>query len=576
MRLLIAEDDPVSRRLLQAMLARWEYDVVVACDGAQAWAVLQEEDPPRLAILDWMMPGMDGLQICREARRLTTGPYTYIILLTAKSRTEDVVEGITAGADDYVTKPVDSQELRARIRAGRRILDLLDELVSMRQALQEQATHDALTGLPNRLLFSDRLTRSMAEARRHKQMLAVMFLDLDGFKLVNDTLGHDGGDLLLRKVAERLTGCLREVDTVARMGGDEFTIILEDIKQAQDAAKVARKVLDALSKAFVLRGRELTVTASMGISLYPADGNDVETLVRQADNAMYRAKEQGRNTYHLYSDALSVAAVEQMTLVNGLRNALDRDEFVLHYQPRVDIRTGEILGAEALVRWRHPDLGLVPPSQFIGLAEETGLIVPMSEWVMRTACAQNKEWQDAGLPPIGIAVNISTRQFQHKGLRKTVEKVLRETGLDSNYLDLELTESTLMQNPDLALQLLCKLKAMGVRVSIDDFGTGYSSLSYLKRFPIDAVKIDQSFVRDITSNPDDAAIAGAIVAMAHSLKLKVIAEGVETLEQLAFLRSLNCDEMQGYFVSRPVPSEEFRQLLEDARRPTAHRLLRAA
>jgi EAL domain-containing protein (putative c-di-GMP-specific phosphodiesterase class I) len=314
----------------------------------------------------------------------------------------------------------------------------------------------------------------------------------------------------------------------------------------------------------------------MGISLYPADGNDVETLVRQADNAMYRAKEQGRNTYHLYSDALSVAAVEQMTLVNGLRNALDRDEFVLHYQPRVDIRTGEILGAEALVRWRHPDLGLVPPSQFIGLAEETGLIVPMSEWVMRTACAQNKEWQDAGLPPIGIAVNISTRQFQHKGLRKTVEKVLRETGLDSNYLDLELTESTLMQNPDLALQLLCKLKAMGVRVSIDDFGTGYSSLSYLKRFPIDAVKIDQSFVRDITSNPDDAAIAGAIVAMAHSLKLKVIAEGVETLEQLAFLRSLNCDEMQGYFVSRPVPSEEFRQLLEDARRPTAHRLLRAA
>ena len=429
--------------------------------------------------------------------------------------------------------------------------------------LDHLAHHDLLTGLPNRLLLSDKLVQRFTQARQQNNSLAIMFLDLDRFKLVNDTLGHSVGDLLLKEVAMRLSANVRDTDTVARMGGDEFIVIVGEIESPKDIIAVANKLLKTLSDPFLLDNHELFISTSIGISMYPADGMDVETLVKNADTAMYRAKEQGRNRYHLYTEALNAAVVERMTLENNLRKALERDEFLLYYQPRVDMATGKTVGAEALVRWQHKELGLVSPDQFIPLAEETGLIVPISDWVLREACNQNKAWQDAGLPPIDIAVNISARLFQQEGLQFTINKVLMETGLDPEHLELELTESTLMHDPDLAIEILYQLKAMGVRISIDDFGTGYSSLNYLKRFPIDALKIDRSFVKEITTNADDAAVATAVVAMARSLKLKVVAEGVETLEQLEFLRSLNCDEIQGYFINRPANVEEFTQFIRD-------------
>ncbi|MEN6356216.1 MAG: EAL domain-containing protein [Armatimonadota bacterium] len=563
MRILIAEDDPVSRRLLQALLIKWGYEVIVSCDGEQAWKVLSSDDTPRLAIIDWMMPGIDGVHLCRRVRERKGGSYIYLLLLTAKSQKEDIIRGIEAGADDYITKPFDTNELNARLRAGKRILDLQAELISTRETLRQQATHDPLTGLPNRLLFGDRLTQRLAQSRRKKQSTAVMYMDLDRFKIINDTLGHNFGDMLLQEVAMRLTACLRETDTLARMGGDEFTIILSDIASPDNATKIANKVLAALASPFAIEGRELFVTASIGISFFPSDGSDAETLVRNADTAMYRAKEQGRNNYHLYTESMNAAAVEWMKLESNLRKALDNDEFLVYYQPRVEIETGCVMGVEALVRWQHPEYGLIQPAQFIPLAEETGLIAPISESVVRKTCAQAKEWLSMGIEPMTVSVNISARQFQQDSLVTMITNALDETGFDPQYLELELTESTLMQDPDTAIAILLKLKSMGVRISVDDFGTGYSSLSYLKRFPINAVKIDRSFIRDINSNPDDAAIAGAVVAMAHSLKLTVIAEGVETLEQLEFLRTLKCDEMQGYFITPPVPADELTQIVMD-------------
>lgn len=566
MRVLIAEDDPVSRRLLEAVLVRWGYEVTAVSDGLAAWDILQQEDGPKLAIIDWMMPGLDGIELCTKLRALCQESYTYVLLLTARSRKEDIVQGLDAGADDYITKPFDTNELKVRLNVGRRITKLQDDLLSIKETLKMQATHDSLTGLPNRLLFSDRLTYGLAQAKRHNHTLSVMFLDLDGFKYINDTLGHDVGDLLLKEVAGRLTHSLREADTIARMGGDEFTVILNDCEGEVGASAVANKILEAFAAPFNLEGRELYITTSVGISMFPNDGLDVETLVKNADTAMYRAKERGRNNYKMYTQALNTATVERMELETGLRRAIDKGELRVFYQPRVDIRTGRTLGCEALVRWQHPTMGLIYPAQFIPLAEETGLIVGLSEWVLHEACKQNKAWHEDGFPCTDVAVNISAKLLQHGDLVKMVKSVLSETGLDPMYLDLELTESTLMHNPDRATQVLREVKDMGVKISIDDFGTGYSSLSYLKRFPVDAVKIDKSFVKDIANDPDDAAISGAVVAMAHSLKLKVIAEGVETLEQLEFLRSLNCDEMQGYFISRPVPADELTQIFRTSLR----------
>lgn len=431
--------------------------------------------------------------------------------------------------------------------------------------LEHQANYDALTELPNRNLSQDRLGQALSYARRHGRDLAVMFIDLDHFKNINDSLGHNIGDLLLKLVSARLAGCVREGDTVARQGGDEFAVILSEIAAEEDATVVARKILKVIAEPFTIEGHELHVTGSIGIALHPKDGEDSQTLLKNADAALYRAKDMGRNNTQFYAAEMNVKAMERLMLENGLRHALERNEFVVHYQPRVGMRSGEITGMEALVRWQHPELGLISPVRFIPVAEETGLIVPLGEWVLRTACEQNKAWQRAGLKPVCVAVNLSARQFKHQDLVQVVADILKETGIDPGYLELEMTESLIMQNVEETIATLTRLKAIGVRLAIDDFGTGYSSLSYLKRFPIDMLKIDQSFVRNITTDPDDAVIAKTIISMAHDMQLNVIAEGVETEGQKSFLRLRHCDEMQGYLFSRPVPAGEFEVLLRERR-----------
>jgi diguanylate cyclase (GGDEF)-like protein/PAS domain S-box-containing protein len=424
------------------------------------------------------------------------------------------------------------------------------------------AYHDTLTSLPNRLLFNDRVAMAMAQAQRQQRKVAVLFIDLDRFKVINDSLGHGFGDKLLQAVATRIQSCIREADTLARLGGDEFTLLLPGLPDAVDAATVADKLLEALRQPFDLDGRELFVTASVGVSVYPDDGTDVDELVKNSDTAMYRAKEQGRDNIQHYTPTMNARALERLHMENGLRKALAQNELVVYYQPLLDLRSGRIEGVEALVRWRHPELGLVGPSEFIPIAETTGLIVPIGPWVLRTACTQVRAWQGRGFPKLSVSVNLSARQFQQPHLADQIRAVLDETGLEAQTLELEITETSAMQNAELTTSVLAEIKALGVRISIDDFGIGYSSLSYLKRLPINTLKIDQSFVRDITSDPDDAAIARAVIAMAHSLKLKVVAEGVETAEQLAFLTAHRCDKMQGFYFSRPVPAEECEPLLD--------------
>jgi diguanylate cyclase (GGDEF)-like protein/PAS domain S-box-containing protein len=436
------------------------------------------------------------------------------------------------------------------------------------------AYYDSLTGLANRTLFKELLSRSLHAARRHGRVVATLFIDMDSFKRVNDTLGHTNGDLLLQAVAKRLVNCLRKSDPVARaeeddsasavsrLAGDEFIVLLNDLSHANDAAVVARRILEDLAAPFMLSGHEVFASASIGISIYPLDGDDPDSQLQNADVAMHHAKEQGKNNYQFFSPAMNSSALDRLALENDLRRAVERGEFLLHYQPKVEVGTRRLIGAEALIRWRHATRGLVSPVDFIPLAEDTGLIVPIGAWVLRAACEQAKVWQAAGLAPLPISVNLSNRQFRQKDLTDTITGILRSAGLDPRQLELEITESTIMQDPENAIAALQRLKALGIGVSIDDFGTGYSSLSSLRRLPLDCLKIDRSFITNITTNGDDAAITSAIVAMAHSLKLTVLAEGVENEDQLATLRRLGCDQVQGYLFSKPLPAEAFLTILE--------------
>ncbi|MBM0743558.1 EAL domain-containing protein [Phormidium sp. CLA17] len=425
--------------------------------------------------------------------------------------------------------------------------------------IRHQASHDRLTGLPNRLLFDERLSLALAYAHQQGEMLAVMFLDLDRFKVINDTLGHTIGDQLLQRVSHRIAECLKKSDTIARWGGDEFTLILPQVCSANDAIKIAARIIRTLQAPFDFGEQEFHVTTSIGIALAPYDGEDVETLLKNADTAMYRAKQQGKNNFQLYAADMNTQALEQLVLANDLYKALNRNEFFLHYQPQVDLKTGQVVGTEALVRWQHPERGLIPPNQFISLAEETGQIVAIGEWVLHTACAQNQAWQDAGYPPIRVAVNLSARQFQRQNLAQLINRVLAETGLAARYLEVEITESIAMQDIHVTTAILNELRAMGVHISIDDFGTGYSSLATLKRFPLHTLKIDREFVKDSTTSVKDAALIQAIVTLGHGLDLDVIAEGVETVEQQKFLRSIGCDAMQGYLFSKPLPATDIAQ-----------------
>jgi len=437
----------------------------------------------------------------------------------------------------------------------------LTERKKNEELLKQVANYDALTGLPNRVLFSDLLKRELARARRRGNLLAIMFIDLDRFKVINETTGYSTGDLLLHSVASRLKSITREGDIVGRLGGDEFAILIPDLVDAQDVSVIAEKIIKKLSRKYVLNDSELYITASIGIGIFPTNGQDKETLIKNAETAMYHAKEQGRNGFQFYNPSINANTLIKLSLESRLRKAIERDELLLHYQPQMDLYTGQIFGAEALLRWQNGDNGLISPKQFISLAEDTGLIIPIGEWVLYNSCKQNKFWQEAGLPPIRVSVNVSMNQFKQKSFIKMVTDVLDQTGLNPKYVELEFTENIIMHNTDFTSSVLKELKALGIYFAIDDFGTGYSSFNYLKLLPLDRLKIDQSFVRDLTNDPNDKAICKAIINMAHGLNLKVIAEGVETDSQLEYIRLFECDAAQGFLFSRPLPAEDFRKLL---------------
>jgi diguanylate cyclase (GGDEF)-like protein/PAS domain S-box-containing protein len=425
--------------------------------------------------------------------------------------------------------------------------------------IEQQANFDTLTGLANRSLLHDRLQQAIRSAAAYGTRLAVVFVDLDRFKFINDGLGHHVGDELLRVMAERLRSSVRDGDTVARLGGDEFVLLINGQRGPDAVALVLERMLHAISQPWASPQGDFNITCSMGVALYPDDGANAETLLKHADQAMYRAKEKGRNNFQFFTAELNAIITERLELENQLRRALERQQFSLHYQPRVDMRTRRITGAEALIRWHTSDEEATPPSRFIPVAEEIGLIVPIGKWVLRAACAQNKAWQDAGLPPFVVSVNVSVRQFRQDNLVQTIAEVLQETGLEARYLEVELTESAVMHDADQFIAMLGQLNDLGVQIALDDFGTGYSSLSYLKRFPVDRLKVDRSFVQDIGHDHDDATIVRTIIALGHNLGLKVVAEGVETEQQIEFLRANNCDELQGYYFGRPLPGAEFRR-----------------
>jgi diguanylate cyclase (GGDEF)-like protein len=439
----------------------------------------------------------------------------------------------------------------------------------MANQIAHLAEHDFLTELPNRLLLNDRIGQAIALAERAGGKIAVLLMDMDGFKHINDSLGHPAGDLLLKCVASRLRDCVCAPDTVSRQGGDEFLVLLQGLKRQEDAGIAAKRLLESLAEAYFMDQHNLHITASIGISVYPEDGPDAETLIKNADTAMYQAKENGRQSYRFFKPEMNVRAVERQSIEEDLRFALERKEFTLHYQPKINLKTGEITGAEALLRWTHPHRGSVSPLQFIPIAEDSGLILPIGAWVVREACIQAQAWVRAGLPIRSMAVNVSALEFRNEDFLENLFTTLGETGLDPRYLELEVTESVLMKNSELAASILKTLRGRGVRVAIDDFGTGYSSLSCLRKLPLDALKIDQSFVRQISDSPDGTTIVAAIISMGRSLHLRVVAEGVETAEELAFLRAQQCDEAQGYRFSRPVPAEEFAEILKTERRHRA-------
>jgi len=435
-----------------------------------------------------------------------------------------------------------------------------------KEKLNHLAYHDALTDLPNQVLFKDRLKQAIALSHRSDQMQAVLLVNLDRFKTINDSLGYTSGDRLLQSVAQRLTSCVRESDTVARFGSDEFAILLTQIPRAQDAANVARAIKQALDQAFIFDDQEIFVSSSIGISVYPQDGRDTAGLLKTAGVALDRAKVQGGNNYQFYTAGGTTRALKQLVLESNLRPGLEREEFIVHYQPQIAIRDFHLVGMEALVRWHHPSMGMLYPGEFITIAEESGMIIALGDWVTRTACAQNKVWQDAGLAPMRLSVNFAARQFQQASFISDVARILKETNLDPRWLELEITESSIMKDPDEAIEKLHELKLMGIKVAIDDFGTGYSSLNYLKRFPIDTLKIDKSFVADVCKDPHDTAIVRAIINLGHALDVTVIAEGVETKEQLQYLSALECDVVQGFLFSKALSAKAFEDLLVEQRR----------
>jgi diguanylate cyclase (GGDEF)-like protein len=537
-----------------------EFEVAHTSRVEEALALLGENRFD-LALLDLSSLEASGLDALGHAQ--VAAWEIPIIALADHDDEAEAVRTLRLGAQDYVVKSQSTpRSLTRSIRHAVERHRLLRELQIARRREHFMATHDSLTGLTNRFSFNEQLDRALAHATRNSSRLAVFFLDLDRFKYINDTLGHSVGDELLNQVAERLASETRKSDLIARVGGDEFLALVQDLEYDQTAARVAEKLLESLSMPYTLQSREYWVSASLGISTFPRDGKDRETLVRHADAALYQAKAKGRNNYQFYSKVLNAASRKRFTMERNLRRALERRELEIYYQPTVEMATSRITGAEALLRWADADLGPVSPTEFIPIAEETGLIRPLGDWVLYSACSQAKAWQDEyALDSFSMSVNVSTHQIQREKLRESIVRVLWDSGLPARCLALEITESTLMENAKVGIEALQELKRIGVGVSLDDFGTGFSSLSYLKLIPVDTVKIDQSFVNDIVFDPDDAAIVSAVLSIAEQLRLRAVAEGVETVEQRDWLRARGCQEMQGHIFSPAVPAEEFAELL---------------
>jgi len=572
--ILIIDDEEQIRSLLVDLLGD-NYHCSDAGSAEEALAALSQ-DTFDLVISDIDMGGMSGLELVPHVHSLS--PDTVVVMISGNHDIEFAIRALRVGAFDYISKPIDLRHVEASVERALNHHSLLKEKRQYKEQLEsllEQRTaevdwlayYDTVTQLPNRALFEDRLTQAVAIARAKNQSLGVLFISLDQFKKVNDSLGHGPGDSLLKEFAERLKSCISKSDTVARFGNDEFALLRTQINGTKDVIETIGSLSQVLKFSFDLTGHELFATASVGVSLFPLDGEDSQTLLKNAGAALYKAKKSGGANYQFYTADMHELAASRLALETNLRRAIQNEEFLVHYQPRVVVDSLAITGVEALVRWQHPQLGLVAPSEFIPLAEDTGLIVPIGEWVMRTACLQGRRWREQGFAPIQIAVNICGRQFHDQDLSQTVIEILEETGFPSQNLELELTESSVMQNADFASSVLTRLKSMGIKISIDDFGTGFSSLASLKRLPIDNLKIDRTFVRDATTDTDDGALVMAIITLAHNLRLKVIAEGVETEEQLRFLQLLRCDEVQGYLFSRPLPAEALASKLSIPQEP---------
>jgi diguanylate cyclase (GGDEF)-like protein len=574
-KLLIIDDEEQIRNLLMDLLGGL-YECCTASSAEEALAALSERTFD-LVISDIDMGRMSGLELVPRVHSLS--PDTVVVMISGNQDIEFAIQALRVGAFDYITKPIDLRHVEASVeralkhsellREKRRYKEQLEELLQQRTAeVDWLAYYDTVTQLPNRALFEDRLTQACSIAKSTGQSLGVLFISLDQFKKVNDSLGHGPGDSLLHEFAERLKSCISKSDTVARFGNDEFALLKTQIDGTNDVIETIGSLSQVLKFSFDLPGHELYATASVGISMFPIDGEDCQTLLKNAGAALYKAKKSGGANYQFFTADMHDLATRRLALETNLRRAIQNEEFLIHYQPRVSVDSLAITGVEALVRWQHPQFGLISPSEFIPLAEDTGLIVPIGEWVLRQACEQNRRWQDEGFAPIQVAVNISGRQFHDRDLSQTVIRILNESGLAPHHLELELTESSIMQSEDFAANVLTRWRNMGINISIDDFGTGVSSLASLKRLPIGALKIDQSFVRDATTDPDDAAIVMAIITLAHNLRLRVVAEGVETEEQLRFLQLLRCDEIQGYFFSKPLPAETLVSLFDSAGKGT--------
>ena len=556
---MMVDDEPITIDVTQVYLEEAGYSRFVSTSDPRRTLDLIKSERPDLLLLDVVMPDIDGFEILRAMEQAELLEEVPTIVLTSSTDAETKLRALELGATDFLSKPVDPSELVLRVRNTLAAKAYRDRL----------AHYDLLTGLPNRQTFVNRLDWALRHALRHKQTGAVLHVDIDGFKQINDALGPDHADELLREIAERIGNCVRGTDmlgraenegkqpSLSRLAGDEFVVLLPVISHTSNAAHVAQRILQAIAEPISLAGQEMQITCCIGISTYPENGKDVNSIVANASAAMHQAKRLQKNSYQYYSSEFNAGALQKLTIANELRKAIEHDELCLFYQPKLSVGNGRLCGTEALVRWQHPQRGLVSPAEFIPIAEETGLIVPLGEWVLKAACAQATAWKSAGLRIPRIAVNVSSEQFRQGSLVHTLERILAETKAEASQLMIEITEGVIMDNADANIEVLQAVKAMGVHLSLDDFGTGYSSLSYLNRFPIDELKIDRSFVAEVAQPGDYSAIVSAIIAMAHSMRLIVVAEGVENQHQLQFLRSQGCDEYQGFMISRPVPAAEF-------------------